>query len=431
MRIGVVGSGIAGLSSAWLLGQRHQVTLFEANDYLGGHAHTVDVELQGQQFPVDTGFLIFNHQTYPHLTALFDHLKVATHPSNMSFSVSIDQPQLEWAGHNLATLFAQRRNVFRPTFIHMLADMLRFNKEVPAELTAGTSISLGAFLDQRGYSAAFRNWYLLPMTAAIWSCPTKQMLDYPLASFARFFVNHGLLQIHNRPQWHTVSAGSREYVRRMAMELTDVRLQTPVWAIARDEDGIWISTARGGREHYDKLVFACHPDQALRILGSQASSAEQEILGTIRYQPNRVVLHTDPRLLPKRRKLWSAWNYAASNLQDQQAPVCVNYWLNAIQSLPTQTPVILSLNPVHEPQAQHVLAEYQYDHPMFNTAALKAQSQLCVLQGWQHTWYCGAWTGYGFHEDGLRSALALAQAFDVQAPWQAAQSMPSLTEIAA
>lgn len=431
MRVAVVGSGIAGLSSAWLLSQRHQVTLFEANDYLGGHAHTVDVELQGQRFPVDTGFLIFNHQTYPHLTALFDHLKVATHPSNMSFSVSVDQPQLEWAGHNLASLFAQRRNVFRPTFIHMLTDMLRFNKEVPAELASGTSISLGAFLEQRGYSAAFSDWYLMPMTAAIWSCPTAQMLDYPLASFAQFFVNHGLLQIHNRPQWYTVSDGSREYVRRIAMELPDVRLQTPVWAIERDEDGVWISTARGGREHFDKFILACHPDQALRILGSQASSAEQRILGAIRYQPNRAVLHTDTSLLPKRRRLWSAWNYAAGDLQDQQAPVCVNYWLNAIQKLPTPIPVILSLNPVHEPQTDRVLAEYQYEHPMFNTAALKAQSQLCVLQGWQHTWYCGAWTGYGFHEDGLKSALALAQAFDVQAPWQATRFLSSLTEIAA
>jgi len=430
MRIAVVGSGIAGLSSAWLLSQRHQVVLFEASDYLGGHAHTVDVQLQDSSFAVDTGFLVFNHQTYPALTALFDHLGVPTHPSNMSFSVSLTEPRLDWAGHNLATLFAQRRNLFRPRFIRMLADMVRFNKEVPAELAANTDLTLGDFLEQRHYSAAFRDWYLLPMTAAIWSCPTAQMLDYPLASFAQFFVNHGLLQVYDRPQWYTVQGGSREYVNRMATDLTDVRLQTPVWAVERDEDGIWISTARGGREHFDQLILACHPDQALRILGSQASSAEQSILGAIRYQPNRAVLHTDASLLPSRPQLWSAWNYAAGDLNDEQAPVSVNYWLNAIQPLPTHTPVILTLNPVREPRAQQVLAEYQYEHPMFNTAALQAQTQLCVLQGWQHTWYCGAWTGYGFHEDGLKSALALAQAFDIQAPWQAGQTLP-VTEIAA
>jgi predicted NAD/FAD-binding protein len=310
MKIAVVGAGISGLSAAWLLNRQHDVTLFEAGDYLGGHTHTVDIEsLGGTRFPVDTGFLVFNHRTYPNLTALFRELKVDTVASDMSFAVSMAEPELEWAGSSLATLFAQKRNLARPGFWRMLQDTLRFNRETAAALP---DVTLGDYLVKRErYSAEFRDWYLLPMAAAIWSCPTQAMLDYPLTTFVRFARNHGLLQIVDRPQWQTVRGGGREYVERIAATLSDVRLATPVKSVLRDADGVWLGLPGGDCERFDEVVLACHSDQALALLGSAASAAERRILGAIRYQPNRAVLHTDARLLPREPRVWSAWNYMA------------------------------------------------------------------------------------------------------------------------
>ena len=415
MKIAVVGAGISGLASAWLLNRDHDVTLFEAGDYLGGHTHTVDIEVDGARFPVDTGFLVFNHRTYPHLTALFRELKIDTVASDMSFAVSMAEPELEWAGSSLATLFAQKRNLARPGFWRMLQDTLRFNRETAGALP---EVTLGDYLVKQHYSAEFRDWYLLPMAAAIWSCPTQAMLDYPLTTFVRFARNHGLLQITDRPQWQTVRGGGREYVERIAATLPDVRLATPVKSVLRDADGVWLGLPGGDCERFDEVVLACHSDQALALLGSAASASERRILGAIRYQPNRAVLHTDRRLLPRDPRVWSAWNYMSGARSNGQQPVSVAYLINQLQPLPTQTPVILSLNPHVEPDPAKVIGDWDYEHPLFDQAAIGAQAQLDAIQGVERLWFCGAWGGYGFHEDGLASALAVAARLGCHAPWQ-------------
>ena len=422
MKIAVVGAGISGLASAWLLNRDHDVTLFEAGDYLGGHTHTVDIEVDGALFPVDTGFLVFNHRTYPNLTALFRELKVDTVASDMSFAVSMADPELEWAGSSLATLFAQKRNLARPGFWRMLQDTLRFNRDTAGALP---EVTLGDYLSRERYSAEFRDWYLLPMAAAIWSCPTQAMLDYPLTTFVRFARNHGLLQITDRPQWQTVRGGGREYVERIAATLPDVRLATPVKSVLRDADGVWLGLPGGDCERFDEVVLACHSDQALALLGPAASAAERRILGAIRYQPNRAVLHTDARLLPRDERVWSAWNYMAgapggSAQRGGEQPVSVSYLINHLQPLPTQTPVVVSLNPHIEPDPAKVIGDWDYDHPLFDQAAIGAQAQLDAIQGVERLWFCGAWGGYGFHEDGLASALAVANCLGCSAPWQAA-----------
>ena len=422
-KIAVVGSGISGLAAAWLLSRRYRVTLYEAAPRLGGHAHTVEVALEGRRFPVDTGFLVFNHRTYPNLTALFDTLGVEVTQSEMSFAVSLAEPALEWAGSSLATVFAQKRNLVRPQFWSMLQDILRFNRESSrlAQAGAATPWSLDEYLVRFGYGQPFRDWYLLPMAAAIWSCPTRQMLDYPLATFVRFCHNHGLLQIFDRPQWLTVRGGSQQYVARMAHALPDVRLATPVLGVQRDRLGVTVRTL-AGRERFDQLILACHSDQALRLLGSAASAQEQALLGAIRYQPNRALLHHDARLLPRGRAVWSAWNYSAGAGQPDGQPVSVSYLINRLQPLPVRTPVVVSLNPHVEPRPDRLNAEFNYEHPIFDRAAIDAQRQLPAIQGRNHTWYCGAWSGYGFHEDGLNSALKVAEALGVRAPWRAADS---------
>jgi predicted NAD/FAD-binding protein len=419
MKIAVIGAGISGLASAWLLASRNRVTLFEAGDYMGGHTHTVDIEVEGKRFAVDTGFLVFNHRTYPNLTALFRSLGVETAASDMSFAVSLAEPSLEWAGSTLATLFAQKRNLGRPGFWRMLQDTLRFNRATAAELSnALPEVTLGDYLAQGHYSEEFRDWYLLPMAAAIWSCPPRAMLDYPLTSFVRFARNHGLLQITDRPQWHTVRGGARNYVERIVEQIEDLRLATPVRSILREADGVWLGLPGGECERFDQVVLACHSDQALALLGSAATPAERSILGAIRYQPNRAVLHTDARLLPRDPRVWSAWNYMAGPGKLDQRPVSVSYLLNHLQPLPVDSPVIVSLNPHIEPDPAKVLGDYDYDHPLFDQAAIGAQAQLGAIQGVEHLWFCGAWTGYGFHEDGLASALAVANRLGCYAPWQ-------------
>ncbi len=418
-RIAVVGSGISGLSAAWLLSRRHRVTLFEAERRLGGHTHTVDVRLDGQSFPVDTGFLVFNHQTYPQLTALFEHLGVETVASEMSFAVSLRDPELEWAGSNLATVFGQKRNLLRPEFWRMLADIVRFNRESMAWLAnhGDEAQTLRQFLERGRYSAAFADWYLLPMAAAIWSCPAAQMLDYPLATFVRFCNNHGLLQIFDRPQWRTVAGGGREYVKKLAAGLRDVRLGIPVRQILRTRSDMLVVHDQGVEE-FDQVVLACHSDQALALLGRDARPAEAEALRVLRYQNNHAVLHTDARLLPRDRSLWSAWNYLAQGGRSDSRPVSVSYLLNRLQPLPTEEPVVVTLNPLEAPATDKTIAQFDYAHPIFDRAAIAAQRQIAALSGQDRVWFAGAWNGYGFHEDGLKSGLAVAQALGCHAPWQ-------------
>ncbi len=431
-RIAVVGAGISGLASAWLLSHQHEVTLFEAGSYLGGHSNTVDVTLDGKTHPVDTGFLVFNEKTYPNLIALFELLGVESVETEMSFAVSLEQPDLEWAGSSLATVFGQKRNLLRPSFWSMLSDILRFNRESNAWLGShpGTERSLQDFLTEGRYSSAFADWYLLPMAAAIWSCPTGQMRSMPLATFIHFCHNHGLLQIFDRPLWRTVQNGARCYVKKLAEQMTaqgaEIRLACPVHAVTRDENGLQLTHAAGSA-YFDSVVMACHSDQSLAILGSSASDAQRDVLSAIRYQPNRAVLHTDRALLPRDEKLWSAWNYFSAAVDSEgERPVGVSYLINKLQPLPFKTPVVVTLNPAREPDPQKIIAQFDYAHPIFDGAAIAAQQQLAAIQGENGIWLAGAWGSYGFHEDGLKSALRVVNGMGLHAPWQdAAAAVPS------
>lgn len=423
-RVAVIGGGISGLSVAWHLADEAEITLFEADPRLGGHAHTVDLTLDGITHGVDTGFLVFNERTYPELIRLFDSLAVPTAPSEMSFSVQA--PGLEWSGQSLATVFAQRRNLLSPGFWGMLADILRFNRLCTGMALAGEDAAqqqpIGEFLDAHRFGQRFRDGYLLPMIGCIWSCPTDQMLRFPMGTLIRFCHNHGLLQVNHRPRWHTVRGGSREYVQRLQARLRDVRLNSPVQAVRRQADRVDVHTARGV-ESFDEVVMACHSDQALRML-DLPTPAERRVLGAIRYHDNRAVLHTDASLLPRRRRAWAAWNYErAAQLPQEQASVCLHYLINLLQPLPWQQPVIVSLNPAREPDPALVHGEFHYAHPVFDQAAIAAQQQVPGLQGQGHVWFCGAWTRYGFHEDGLLSGLNVVQA--LRAAWAStAESRP-------
>ena len=431
-KIAIVGSGISGLAVAHTLRARAQVTLFEAGAYFGGHTHTVDATLptphgmvtQG----VDTGFLVFNERTYPNLIKLLADLQVETAQSDMSFSVkaagSTARQTLEWSGSSLNTVFAQRRNILSPRFLRMLRDVMRFNKLATGLAESGQEAELlqpmGDFLHQHAFSTEFRDWYFLPMIGCIWSCPIEQMLQFPVATMIRFCHNHGLLQVSDRPQWWTVKGGARQYVEKIVAGIADKRLNTPVRRIEREATGVRVITD-GRAEHFDKVVLATHSDQALALL-ADATPLEAATLGAIRYHPNRAVLHTDASVLPNNRLAWAAWNYergaggsrsaSQSKSTDKESgrtsQVCLHYLINKLQPIPFTQPVLVSLNPMREIPGAHILGEYDYAHPVFDLAAMAAQARVPQLQGQQHTYFCGAWMGYGFHEDGLKAGLNVA-----------------------
>ncbi len=415
MKIAVVGAGVSGLGCAHLLAREHAVTLYEAAPRLGGHTNTVDITIDGISHPVDTGFLVFNERTYPNLIRLLGELAVPTALSDMSFAVSVPVGDggrmLEWSGASLDTVFAQRRNLASPRFLAMLRDLLRFNRQATAIAEgreSGDELSLGEFLDRNRYGQSFRQWYLLPMAGAIWSCPLATMLAYPAATFIRFCHNHGLLQVNDRPRWFTVAGGARQYVEKIAAGLTDIRAGEPVLEVTRQEGAhkVAVRTQRGVAL-YDQVVLASHSDQSLRVL-TDADAAERSVLADVGYQANRAILHTDERLMPRSRKVWSAWSYLSAG--GANPDVAVTYLLNKLQPLPFKSPVFVSLNPLVQPRADKVLAEFDYAHPVFDQAAIAAQRRLPDVQGRRRVWFAGAWTGYGFHEDGLKSGLAVAEA---------------------
>lgn len=437
MDIAVVGTGIAGLSCAWKLCHgghasarvEPKITLYEANTYAGGHAHTVDVEVDGITYPVDTGFLVFNHRTYPALLALYGELGVETVASEMTFSVKLagrGMRTIEWAGTNLDSVFIQRRNLIDPRFLRMLADLLRFNRQASAlaqdPAGAPAAGTVGEFLDAYAYSAAFRDWYLLPMAAAIWSCSTTQMQGFPLSTFVRFCANHGLLQIAGRPQWYTVRGGARTYVGKLLASLPDatkLRIGEPALGVARVASGgatkVAVRSTRG-TALYDHVVLACHSDESLALLEGAARD-ESALLSAVRYQNNRAVLHTDADVLPARAGAWAAWNYeceTGSTVPGDRA-VCVHYLINKLQPVPFGRPVLVSLNPIHAIRRSAILGEFDYAHPVFDAGAIQAQRRLGEIQGRGNVWFCGAWTGYGFHEDGLKSGLEVADAIRARA----------------
>lgn len=420
MKLAIVGSGISGLAVAHTLKDQADITVFEAGDYFGGHTHTVDITLPTPQGPVthgvDTGFLVFNERTYPNLINLFAELKVETAASDMSFSVKVPGAYkgqtLEWSGTDLNSVFAQRGNLINPKFWRMLADVVRFNalctRIAKEQREKDLQQPLSDFLRTHKFSEPFRDWYFLPMLGCIWSCPTDQMLQFPVATMIRFCHNHGLIQVTNRPQWFSVVGGARNYVDKILAGVHDKRLNTPVRLIERDAQGVRIVTDSQS-ERFDQVVIATHTDQALSML-REPSPYERSLLGAIRYQDNRAVLHTDASVLPANPKTWAAWNYErAVSSERESSRVCLHYLLNRLQRIPFEQAVVVSLNPLQPIDPATVVGEYDYAHPVFDMAAIEAQKRLPLLQGQHHTWYAGAWTGYGFHEDGLKSGLQVGR----------------------
>lgn len=422
-KIAIIGSGISGLSCAWLLNKTHEVTLYEKDDRLGGHSNTVSCDLGANKVLVDTGFIVFNPKNYPNLVKFFETLNVETCETQMSFAVSINQGELEYSGSGLSGLLVQKSNLVRPSFWRMISQLMRFYRD-SEQLLKNPSLekmSLGQLLDQQGYTPEFIYNHLLPMGAAIWSTPVEKMLNYPASSFMRFCHNHGLLQIADRPQWRTVINGSKTYVDKIGAQLQGkIRLNTHVHKIIREQHQVIIQDNHGNSETYDDVVIACHSDQALSML-QQPTKDEQRLLSQFPYRRNKAYLHLDEGLMPKRRGCWSSWNYMSESGINKPQEVSVTYWMNELQPLATHTPLFVSLNPLHEPKKGSIIRSFFYDHPEFGFETLQNQQQLWSLQGKQNTWFCGAYFGYGFHEDGIQSGLAVAEQLGgLKRPWQLA-----------
>jgi predicted NAD/FAD-binding protein len=417
--IAVIGSGISGLSAAWLLSQRHRVTLIEADARPGGHSNTVDCEVDGVDVAVDTGFIVYNPPAYPNLTALFHHLEVPTAQANMGFSVSMKNGAYEYAGGGLVQIVGNASNVLNPGHWRLIRDIPRFFKTALAKLPSLTEdMTIAQFLKAEGYSDYFLERHLLPMAGAIWSAAPGDMRDYPARAFLKFFHNHGLLKITNRPHWRTVRGGSREYVSRLVRNgLFETRLRTPVTSIRRGPTSVTIRARNGDEQNYDDVVIAAHADQALAML-ADPTPEERRLLSCFRYSRNRAILHRDEHLMPKRQRLWSAWNYLSELPSIPAKASAVTYWMNKLQPLPVKSHLFVSLNPLVEPRLGKIMAEFDYTHPIFDPAAMRAQRELWKIQGTQRTWFCGSYWGSGFHEDGIQAGLAAAEALgSVRRPW--------------
>jgi hypothetical protein len=433
-KIAIVGAGISGLGAAWALKDKADVTILEKERRIGGHSHTVDVDYDGAPIAVDTGFIVYNEVNYPNLTALFRRLDVPTKPTRMTFGFSADHGRFEWQGNTILSLFRQKRNVFSLSFHRMWMDMVRFRKEGLADLQAGRAdgLSMAEYLQKNRYSAAFRDKCVIPMGAAIWSSRAEDMLAFPAASFIRFFENHKLFYME-KPEWRTVDGGSREYVRRLSAGLEGrIRAGNAAVRIVRTADGVEITAADGVTQRYDDVVLACHSDQALALL-SDPSEGERKVLGKLSYAPNAVYLHRDPALMPKRRSVWSSWNYLTETHGPKGAAVSVTYWMNSLQHIDKSKPLFVSLNPPRAPREDLTFRTFEYAHPQFDADALAAQRRLHLVQGVRNTWFCGAYAGYGFHEDGLTSGLEVATRLGGSVPWgevAAPRVFPALKEAA-
>ena len=436
MRIAVIGTGITGNAAAWSLSKRYLVTVYEREIRPGGHSHTVTIDYDGTPVAVDIGFIVYNELNYPDLTALFDHLDVGTRESRMSFAVTADAGRFEWRGGGdswwqmAAGLFAQPRNLLSPSYLGMLRDILAFNRRSVEDYAAGRlrGMSLGEYFRQRKFAPRLLSDYLAPMGAAIWSTPAREMLDFPAENFVAFFSNHCLLQ-YDRPIWRTVEGGSRNYVEKLTAPFRDrIRLGCAVTSIERKARGVVVTDSHGGSETYDHVVIASHSDQALKML-ADADERERRVLGAIDYSPNTIYLHRDTRLMPRRRRVWAAWNFLRWPRQGTALnDVAVTYWMNELQNIDKDKPLFVSLNPPFEPDPELTFGKYICEHPQYDAAAFAAQQRLEDIQGKRHTWFCGAWTGYGFHEDGIRSGLAVAEALGATAPWR--EAPPELAEAA-
>jgi uncharacterized protein len=427
MRIAVIGSGISGLAAAWLLSSEHAVTLFEANDYLGGQTHTQEVDRGGRRYAVDSGFIVYNHKHYPLLTRFFAELAVASQPTTMSFSVHSEASGLEYNARSLDALFCQRRNLLSPRFLGMVRDLLRFYREAPTLLDAsGEGPTLAGYLEERGYGAAFRDEHLIPMASALWSSPPAQILAFPARYLVQFMTNHQMLQVNGRPEWRVVCGGSASYVHALRLRWrVRVRLNCPVRMVRRGPTEVTVRTDSGDKR-FDHIVLACHSDEALSLL-ADATDCEREILGAMPYQRNEAVLHSDATLLPRRRGAWAAWN--AFIPRDTDASCTVSYCMNLLQRLDSPEPFVVTLNREAAIDPAKVIRRMRYHHPLYTRAAVAAQSRHAEIQGVKRTWFAGAYWGWGFHEDGIRSAVNVASAFGVH--WNPGASSPLAAKAAA
>ncbi len=433
MKIAVVGSGIAGMGAAYALKDIHDVTLFEASDRFGGHANTVDAEFGDTAVPVDTGFIVYNYRNYPNLTGLFEHLGVPTKWSDMSFGLSVKGGRVEYACDNLDQLFAQRRNLFNPSHIMGLMQILRFNREAPAQMDSGAmeGLSLGAWLEREGYSRWFRDCFVLPFGGAIWSTPTRDMLEFPAENFVSFFRNHDLMNgMEPMQRWRTVDGGSREYVSRLIAGLGDrAKRNARVVEITRGAAPT-LRFSDGSTAVFDEVILACHGPQAAALIAGK-DPQECDILGQFQTSQNRAVLHSDAASMPRRRKVWSSWNFLSGGGEaDLDRPAPVTYWMNRLQGIDERYPLFVSLNPSNEIDPAKIHAEFDYAHPMFNVGAFAAQKDIAAIQGRGGLWYAGAWLGYGFHEDGLQAGLKVAVALGAAPEWAKALPEPARTPLA-
>lgn len=415
MKVAIIGSGISGLSAAYALHQAgHDITLYEKNEYLGGHSRTIDIDEQGRKIPVDTGFIVFNYRNYPHLTALFEHLGVAVEKSDMSFGVDINNGWLQYSSKNV---FRRLQNITRPQYWKMLLDIIKFNKNAARYLDKSTDITIRQCLDELGMGQWFRDYYLQAMGAAIWSCPISKIENFPAKTFIRFFENHGLLTVNDQPQWYTVTGGSREYIKKITASFRDsIKLSTPVISVRNQDDKV-IVAIEGGEEIFDQVIFACHANQAMKIL-KNPTAEQKEIIGAFTYQDNKIVVHRDMDFMPSDRSCWASWIYLSESLSDESDNVSLSYWMNNLQNFKTERPVIITLNPPKMPKPELTDDVHFFDHPVFDRAAIAAQEKIEQAQSHGNCWFAGAYQRYGFHEDGILSAARVLEKMDIKIPWK-------------